>query len=304
MQVWQDALELFDAEEIENDPAGEVRGGLKVFFHYTEPEAFKSLASEAVLTRARWASLQAPGGGIRASGREPAARAAGEAGPRCCVPFVVTPSMVVQPEGAAAAEDAWLIRCDNAHKAIKAAAANKERLKRGTLAARQELLGVGHSDTLAAMNDLVFFLEARGKLKEAVGLCRQALQVFQETRGDKDPGTLNEMGNLAHLLDCSGSHSEAEALARKALAGREEVLGSDHPDTLTSVYNLAEVLEARGSLDEAEALFRRELSWCSATYGCRAGQTRASNRNLNRFCETHKRGAHTPRNAARFITSA
>ena len=105
--------------------------------------------------------------------------------------------------------------------------AEAEAMGRELLAARRDLLGDRHPDTLKAMHNLAETLRALGNLVEA-----------------KTPRAL---GNLA----------EAETMLQEVLAARRAVLGVHHPSTIDTMYHLQATLRHLGKHVEADAMLQQ-----------------------------------------------
>jgi len=100
------------------------------------------------------------------------------------------------------------------------------------LAARDEMLGPSHPDTLVAANNLALVLSEQGKLDEAEPLYRGALAGFEKVLGPNHPSALTLLNNIAMLLREQDRFLEAEPFLRRALAGSEQALGPHHQHTL------------------------------------------------------------------------
>lgn len=142
--------------------------------------------------------------------------------------------------------------------------------------AREELLGVDHPETLAALAGLASLMFALGKAQEAETLrerlldrllCGQDGFSFGGSLSHGEQWLLRAVNNLAVLLKVSGLPRAAEPLQRWELRAGEAKLGEGHPETLTSVTNLALLLDSLGDLGEAEALHRRALACREKLFG-------------------------------------
>ena len=91
------------------------------------------------------------------------------------------------------------------------------------LAAKRELLGPRHPDTLATMNNLASTLRELGKPAEVEAMQREVLAAEREVLGARHPSTLTAMSNLASTLYELGKHAEAEAMQREVLTARQEL---------------------------------------------------------------------------------
>ncbi|GIL73593.1 hypothetical protein Vretifemale_3760, partial [Volvox reticuliferus] len=135
-----------------------------------------------------------------------------------------------------------------------------EQLQRRVLEGREQALGPGRHETLAAAAELAGVLTARGRLEEAEALHRRALGGRAAALGPDHLDTLTSAGALAGVLVSRGKYEEAEHLYRRTLEGRQAVLGDEHVDTLTAMNDLAGLLITRGKYEEAEVLQRRALA--------------------------------------------
>ena len=134
--------------------------------------------------------------------------------------------------------------------------------------------------TSVLQNQLGLLLNDQGKLDEAGGLFREALEARRATLGDRHPDTLDSINNLGMLLQDQGKLDEAGVLYREALEARRATLGDRHSDTLDSMNNLGTLLRAQGKLDEAGVLLREALEAQRATLGDRHPDTLTSIANL------------------------
>jgi hypothetical protein len=132
-------------------------------------------------------------------------------------------------------------------------------LQEQVLDGRWALVGEGHPDTLAAMNNLAGTLGALGELERARELEQQVLDGLRELLGEGHPDTLWAMGNLAPTLRALGELDQARELEQQVLDRRRALLGDEHPSTLIAMNNLAETLRAQGELAAARELGHRVL---------------------------------------------
>jgi hypothetical protein len=109
------------------------------------------------------------------------------------------------------------------------------------------------------MDDLVSFLQRRGKLEEAEPILRECLRLREQRYGEENRRTLMDMNVLANLLWRTEKLDEVEALNRRNLEIRQRSQGREHPDTLWAMTNLALVLRKEGKLEEADALSKECL---------------------------------------------
>ncbi|KAF1357152.1 TPR-like protein [Lizonia empirigonia] len=164
--------------------------------------------------------------------------------------------------------------------------AEAERHGRSAVAAREEVLGREHRDTLTSVSQLGSVLSRQGKYEEAEAKHRRALEGYEKVLGPEHPNTLTSVSNLGSVLSRQGKYEEAEAKHRRALEGGEKVLGLEHPNTLTSVSNLGSVLSRQGKYEEAEAMHRRDLEGSEKVLGPEHPDTLTSVSNLGSVLES------------------
>jgi serine/threonine protein kinase/tetratricopeptide (TPR) repeat protein len=135
-----------------------------------------------------------------------------------------------------------------------------ERHLRRAVALRQSALEPDHRATLAAQEDLAWFLcGGLRRFKEAEALSRQTWQARRRVLGPKHRDTLNSMDTYVSTLIGGRKLDAAEPLARQCYQARERLLGKNHRDTLTSLNNLSPLLTNLGRWAEAERLARECL---------------------------------------------
>lgn len=122
---------------------------------------------------------------------------------------------------------------------------------RAVLAARRQLLGPDHPDTLVSRTNVGNALNALGRFEAALAEHRGVLSIRGRLFGRDHPDTLTSRDNVAMVLNNLGRQDEALAASREELAACVRVLGAEHPDTLISRHNLAAVLMSMGRFREA-----------------------------------------------------
>jgi serine/threonine protein kinase len=131
---------------------------------------------------------------------------------------------------------------------------------RRAAALRSTVLGAKHPDTLAAQEDLAWFLcGGLRKFDEAEALSRQTWEGRQQVLGPEHRDTLNSMDTYVSALTNQRKLANALPLARECYEMRERVLGKDDPDTLTSLNNLGFALQEAGQWADAETIARERL---------------------------------------------
>ena len=168
--------------------------------------------------------------------------------------------------------------------------AEAEAVLREALAARQELQGPRHIDTLTSMGNLAVTLSRQGKHADAEAMRWEVLAARREVLGPRHPHTLETMKSLANSLREQGKHAEAEAMQREVLAARREALGPRHPDTLETLVHLAYTLSMQGKHAEAEAMQQEALAANREVRGVRHPHTLASMAHL--AATLRERGKH------------
>ena len=116
-------------------------------------------------------------------------------------------------------------------------------------------LGLGHPDTLSAMQLVGRLYRRVGRYHEAEAILKTMVASARTTLGRKHPLTTQGMNNLAYALDELARGREALAVNTEVLNIRTAMLGSEHPETLGSLNNQAYYLEQLGRLAEAEQLY-------------------------------------------------
>eukprot|EP00931_Biecheleriopsis_adriatica_P005975 TRINITY_DN107445_c0_g1_i1.p1 TRINITY_DN107445_c0_g1~~TRINITY_DN107445_c0_g1_i1.p1 ORF type:complete len:888 (-),score=214.55 TRINITY_DN107445_c0_g1_i1:112-2775(-) len=149
----------------------------------------------------------------------------------------------------------------------------------------QQVLGIGHPQTLDAMHKHASFLAGRGgDAAAAEAVLRSVLESCMQKLGSTAPPTLVSMDQLAIHLETRRRWVEAETLFRRALASREALLGALHEETLASSYNLAVFLAGMPRrAAEAEQQLRHVISGRQATLGRLHEETLESCRRLCDF---------------------
>ena len=151
---------------------------------------------------------------------------------------------------------------------------------RRALAAREQVLGKEHPNTLTSVNNLAACMATLGDAAGALALFRRALDSRERVLGEEHPNTLTSVNNLAECMRVLGDAAGALPLFRRALDGRERVLGKEHPETLGGVSNLAECMRALGDAAGALPLYRRALDSFERVLGKEHPNTVTSVNNL------------------------
>jgi serine/threonine protein kinase len=147
-------------------------------------------------------------------------------------------------------------------------------------ATRATELGADHPDTLRSMNVLATGYQAAGKLKLALAIFEETLQLRQAHLDANHPDTLDSMNDLAVCYQAAGKLDLALPLYEKTLKLRQAKRGADDPDTLTSMNNLASGYHAARKLDLALPLFVETLQLRKIKLGADHPDTLISMNNL------------------------
>ncbi|WP_268915588.1 tetratricopeptide repeat protein [Antribacter soli] len=148
------------------------------------------------------------------------------------------------------------------------------------LAAREQLHGVDHPDTLTSRNNLASAYLSAGDLGRAIPLFEQTLADNERVLGADHPNTLTSRNNLAGAYASAGDLGRAIPLYERTLSDRERVLGADHPHTLTSRNSLAGAYESAGDLGRAIPLYEATLADQERVLGVDHPDTLTSRNNL------------------------
>jgi eukaryotic-like serine/threonine-protein kinase len=127
------------------------------------------------------------------------------------------------------------------------------------VAARRQLLGVEHPDTLTTLDHLAHNLERQGRYAESDKLAREVLSTRLRTLGPDHPDTIASRHSIIVLAIDNGDYAQAEKLGREELDMLRRIRGMEHPTTLNSMYDLALVINFQGKHTEAVTLFRQVL---------------------------------------------
>ena len=128
------------------------------------------------------------------------------------------------------------------------------------LAAKQQLLGAGHSQLLPYYFFLARLHLAEGSLPAAVALDRQALEVCEKNDGPESACAGAMLVNLGNVLAANGIYREAESTLRKGLAICDKFFGPTSPLRGRALNGLSAVMIYTGRYGEAEATLTEALT--------------------------------------------
>ena len=129
---------------------------------------------------------------------------------------------------------------------------------RSAVKLRQEALGADHPDTLAAQEDLAFFLSSEHEVDEALPLARQTWEARAVVRGPDHRETLESLDTYATTLTLRGLFDEANQYRQQALDARRQ-FGELDPDYLQSLGNRGFDYNEQGRHAEAEPVLREVI---------------------------------------------
>jgi len=135
------------------------------------------------------------------------------------------------------------------------------RLAQQGLAASELIATYGLQSNVSArlLNQVAFYLAARGQYAVAEPLYQQALEIRRQVLGEQHPNFAQSLNALASLYESTGRYEQAEPLLQQALEIRREVLGEQHPDFARSLNNLAALYDSTGRYEQAEPLYQEAL---------------------------------------------
>ncbi len=136
-----------------------------------------------------------------------------------------------------------------------------------TLQIREKELGPNHPDTITAVGNVGYILQALGRLEEAGPFFEAAVERMERIRGTNHPELAAHLNNLAMLRVDQGRPRDGQPLYERAIAIQTLAKGADDADTLLYENNLGGALEAAGDNAGAEVHYRRSLEGTLRTLG-------------------------------------
>ena len=131
----------------------------------------------------------------------------------------------------------------------------------------RDALGIEHTFTLAAMNDLAGVYTELARYEDAERMMLEALEARLALFGDQEEGVLTLKNNLAFLYDQLGRYSESEPLHSEVLEKRLRLAGEENVLTLISMNNTAWVNLRLDRRERARELWTRKLEIASRVLG-------------------------------------
>ncbi|MBS1793470.1 MAG: serine/threonine protein kinase [Acidobacteria bacterium] len=120
------------------------------------------------------------------------------------------------------------------------------------------------AEVAASLNNFGLLLKAKGDLKAAEPLYREALEIFRRLRRPDDVAEV--LDNLGYLLAFQGKNREALAAHAEELEIRRALYGENHPKVAKTIGSLANVFGVLGERRKNESLQRRALEILRAFY--------------------------------------
>ncbi|MGW7196209.1 tetratricopeptide repeat protein [Streptomyces chryseus] len=142
-----------------------------------------------------------------------------------------------------------------------------QRLGPATVAACEEIVGIGSATTVTAHHNYAFGLFHFGRLEEAEPVARMAVEGRENLHGANHPLALSAAVLLSWVLRGLGALTEAANLARRVVDRQELSLGAEHPYVLVNRTELASTLAMAGAAAEAKELARHNLPLCDRVLG-------------------------------------
>lgn len=130
---------------------------------------------------------------------------------------------------------------------------------RRALSIRQDVLGQ-KPDTALSAGDLAITLKNLGKLDEAEGFYRMALDIRIATLGPDDPQTAMSWYRLGRLQDQAGRRVDAAATMEQAIAAARKAWAPDHRNSIVWTGERAAMLHDAGDARAAEPAYREAIA--------------------------------------------
>ncbi|MEE1763204.1 tetratricopeptide repeat protein [Streptomyces sp. SP18BB07] len=152
---------------------------------------------------------------------------------------------------------------------------------------RQALNALPEDDgtRLDVRHDLVAVLHARGRLREAIHQLQEIADQERRSLGPAHPNTINAHNSLGVALKDFGRLDEAVAIYREALRDAACKHSADQPLVLTLRHNLAVAVRIQGNLDEAEKEHSAILKIQERRHGPEHSETLSARLSLARILE-------------------
>ena len=132
---------------------------------------------------------------------------------------------------------------------------------------RRSALGIGHVETLDAMNSLAVCYNAAGQRDKALPLHEQTLKLQQVNLGVDHPHTINTMRSLAGCYEDAGQLDRSFPLFEQTLELSQKALGPNHLQTLNCMNDLAVSYSVAQQYEKALPLFEQSLTTKRLVHG-------------------------------------
>ena len=124
----------------------------------------------------------------------------------------------------------------------------------------EQLLGIGHPDTLTAQHNLAVSYGSAARRADAIAIFEHVVAASERQKGPEHPHTLIARNQLASSYESAGRTAEAIAMHEQLVADSERLLGHEHPDTLVAWANLAISYQSAGRTVDAIAIKEQVLA--------------------------------------------
>ena len=149
-----------------------------------------------------------------------------------------------------------------------------------SLNVRENILEIGHPDSLKSMRSLASLYQSMGRYDKALPLYTICFQIRQKKLGENHLDTLESMNDLASLYQTTGRCHDAFELYTKCLTMRKAILGEEHPDTLVSMNDMASLCHCTGCYHDPLPLFTECLEMRQKKLGLKHPDTLVSMKGL------------------------
>lgn len=125
---------------------------------------------------------------------------------------------------------------------------------------REQLSGVGHPDTLPALQEIALASLELGHADRAGDLLRRSLDISGKLSTPEDPRHLRTLVDLARVETAQGTYADAEQRLASVLTLQTRTLGPTNADTLRTQRAQAAVWQAQARYEQAENALERVIA--------------------------------------------
>ncbi len=148
---------------------------------------------------------------------------------------------------------------------------------------RRKIVGGSHKARVDFAGFLIrvgYLLQSIEETNLAVGLCEEALLIYESCYGRNHVTTATAINNIAFAMRAQGNLDEALKMFKEVLAICESLHGRNHAHTATALNNIGLVLRSLGKLDEALQMLMEALKIKKALRGANHTDTARSLNNV------------------------